>query len=87
MAVLKIVHNHVIDTSVRYKHPSPGYKHALRYLSTTYLNRSIQNQNGGHNSIEDARAALDLVVYYADGVAILEYNQSRELVLRTVLRK
>lgn len=55
-----------------YKHPSPGYKHSLRYLTTTYLNRSIQNQNGGHDSIEDAKAALDLTVYYSQGVRAID---------------
>ena len=68
LLVLKIVHNYVIDTSVCYKHPTPGYKHALRYLCSRYLNRSIQNQNGGHNSVEDARAALDLVIFYSMSV-------------------
>ena len=58
----------MIDTSVCYKHPTPGYKHALRYLCSRYLNRSIQNQNGGHNSVEDARAALDLVIFYSMSV-------------------
>lgn len=70
LAVLKIVHSHVIDTAVRYKHPTPGYKHALRYLSTAYLNRSIQNKNGGHDSVEDAKAALDLIIFYAEGVQL-----------------
>lgn len=69
---MKIVHSHVIDTSILYKHPSPGYKHSLRYLTTTYLNRSIQNQNGGHDSIEDAKAALDLTVYYSQGVRVID---------------
>ena len=71
LAVLKLVHTHVIDSAVRYVHPTPGHKHSLRYLTVTYLNRSILNKNGGHDSVEDAKAALDLIIYYANGVVCL----------------
>ena len=65
--MLKLVHDRGIDTAVRFVHPNSGYKHALRYLAVNYLNRSIQSKNGGHNSVEDARAALDLAVLFAEG--------------------
>ena len=39
---LKIKHFRVIDTSIIYPHPVPGYKHSLKYLATKYLHRSIQ---------------------------------------------
>ena len=57
--MLKLVHDRVIDTAVRF----------VRYLAGNYLNRSIQSKNGGHNSVEDARAALDLAVLFAEGEA------------------
>lgn len=65
--MLKIVHTRVIDTAVRFVHPTAGFKHALRYLTSNYLARSIQTKNGGHDSVEDARAALDLAMVFAQG--------------------
>lgn len=59
---LKIVHRRVIDTSVIYPHPrGQRYKNALKFLAHHHLNRKIQENMSGHDSIEDALAALDLV--------------------------
>lgn len=50
----------VLDTALLYPHPSgPPAKCALRVLCQKYLNRTIQQ--GAHDSIIDAQAALDLV--------------------------
>ena len=69
LAVLKLVPSNVIDTAVRYIHPTPGYKHSLRHLTVQYLNRSIQGgERGGHDPVEDARAALELALYYSQMV-------------------
>lgn len=63
LAALKIFHDLVIDTAVLYKHPRGGsYKAALRVLARRFLHKEIQNSGNGHDSIEDARAAMDLVV-------------------------
>ncbi|OMO95030.1 Exonuclease [Corchorus capsularis] len=60
---LKISHDLVIDTSVLYKHPRGGsYKTALRVLAKRFLSREIQQSGTGHDSIEDARAALELAL-------------------------
>lgn len=59
---LKLVHPFVVDTALIYPHPrGPPYKSPLRFLTQKYLNRQIQ-QGGpsGHDSIEDAKACLDL---------------------------
>lgn len=72
LAVLKIVPIWVIDTSVRFTHPSPDHKYPLRYLSKRFLGRAIQSVNGGHDPAEDARAALDLAVLLENGVGMAE---------------
>jgi RNA exonuclease 1 len=61
---LKITHPYVIDTSIIFPHPrGPPLRSSLKYLTQRYLNREIQSKTGssGHDSIEDARAVLDLV--------------------------
>ncbi|XP_073013972.1 small RNA degrading nuclease 5 isoform X1 [Typha latifolia] len=63
LLALKISHDMVIDTAVLYKHPRGShYKLALRVLSRKYLLRQIQSSGNGHDSIEDARAAMELAL-------------------------
>ncbi|PSS17492.1 Small RNA degrading nuclease [Actinidia chinensis var. chinensis] len=63
LLALKISHNLVIDTAVLYKHPRGGsHKTALRVLTRRFLSREIQESERGHDSIEDARAALELAL-------------------------
>lgn len=59
---LKISHNLVIDTAVLYKHPRGSYKAALRVLSRKFLGREIQDSDNGHDSVEDAKATLELAL-------------------------
>ena len=65
LRALKLIHKRVIDTSVIYPHNAPARKWSLKNLAQRYLRKSIQNvtfrQQKGHDSIEDARAALFLV--------------------------
>ena len=64
LKALKITHPFIVDTSILYPHPrGPPLKSSLKYLADKYLDRVIQKGHGtsGHNSIEDARATLDLV--------------------------
>ncbi|KAF2835550.1 putative exonuclease [Patellaria atrata CBS 101060] len=64
LAALKLTHPFIIDTSILYPHPGgPPRKSALKWLAQKYLSREIQKGHGtaGHDSIEDARACLDLV--------------------------
>ena len=44
-------HPYVIDTSVLYKRHG-DMKHALRFLSSKYLNVAIQNTSTGHCSAQ-----------------------------------
>eukprot|EP01064_Diplonema_japonicum_P036417 TRINITY_DN815_c6_g1_i1.p1 TRINITY_DN815_c6_g1~~TRINITY_DN815_c6_g1_i1.p1 ORF type:complete len:618 (+),score=130.25 TRINITY_DN815_c6_g1_i1:51-1856(+) len=72
LKALKIVHHNVCDTTMLFPHfQGPPLKSALKYLSIKYLNRGIQGYKGrgipvesdrvGHDPVEDATAALDLV--------------------------
>ncbi|KAG7551929.1 Exonuclease RNase T/DNA polymerase III [Arabidopsis thaliana x Arabidopsis arenosa] len=60
---LKISHNLVIDTAVLYKHPhGRSYKTKLQILAKKFLAREIQLSESGHDSVEDAKAAMDLAL-------------------------
>ena len=62
LKVLKLVHDRVVDTSVVYPHKlGPPLKRALRTLAAEHLKRIIQDDVDGHDSAEDAIAALDLM--------------------------
>lgn len=64
LLALKLTHPFVIDTSILYPHPrGPPMKSSLKWLAQKYLGREIQKGHGtmGHDSVEDARACLDLV--------------------------
>jgi len=61
---LKLTHPFIIDTSILFPHPrGPPLKSSLKWLSQKYLSREIQKGHGstGHDSVEDAKACLDLV--------------------------
>ncbi|KAI7092453.1 hypothetical protein KC352_g40302, partial [Hortaea werneckii] len=61
---LKITHPYIIDTALLYPHPrGPPLKSSLKWLAQKYLSREIQKGHGstGHDSVEDAKACLDLV--------------------------
>ncbi|KAI4339621.1 hypothetical protein MLD38_024539 [Melastoma candidum] len=63
LLALKIIHDLVIDTAVLYKHPRGGsHKTALKILAKRFLSRDIQSSSSGHDSSEDARAALELAL-------------------------
>lgn len=66
LTACKMTHPFIIDTTHRrlYPHPrGPPLKSSLKWLAQKYLSREIQKGHGsqGHDSIEDARAVLDLV--------------------------
>lgn len=61
LQALKLIHANMVDTSVLYPHPrGPPFKSALRVLASRHLLRTIQQ--GEHNPVEDARAAMDLAL-------------------------
>ncbi|KAL9103522.1 MAG: hypothetical protein Q9163_001440 [Psora crenata] len=64
LTALKMTHPFIVDTSLLYPHPrGPPMKSSLKWLAQKYLSREIQRGHGatGHDSVEDARACLDLV--------------------------
>jgi len=62
MNALQLTHPNIVDTSILYPHPrGPPLKSSLKWLAQKYLIKDIQQGVKGHNSIEDARAALELV--------------------------
>ena len=60
---LKLTHPFVVDTSLLYPHPRGlPLRSSLKFLANKYLKREIQNNTvTGHDSVDDSRAALDLV--------------------------
>ena len=59
---LKITHPFIVDTTFIYPHPrGPPLKCSLKWLTQKYLGKEIQKGQTGHDSIEDARAVLELV--------------------------
>ncbi len=62
LTALKLTHPFIIDTAIIYPHPrGPPLKSALKWLCQKYLGKEIQKGQTGHDSIEDARAVLELV--------------------------
>ena len=60
--VLKMTHPYIIDTSVIYNLSGNSHiKSSLKLLSAKFLKLDIQNDEKGHNSCEDATAAMKLV--------------------------
>ena len=63
LTALRISHRLIIDTAVLYRYNRGALcKIALRVLTKKFLGREIQNTGSGHDSVEDARAALELAI-------------------------
>merc|ERR1712192_359382 len=59
---LHLEHRKVVDTCQVFPHPAgPHKRQSLKFLAKQYINREIQQQKSGHDSKEDALAALDLM--------------------------
>lgn len=72
LCALRIVHTQLIDSAILFPHKAGlPYRNALKYLVKRYLNKDIQmnpvNGTGaiGHDPAEDARSALELVLWKA----------------------
>jgi len=61
---LKLIHDRVIDTSLVFPHfYGLPYRRSLRSLARSYLKREIQGNMWGHDSYEDARASIELMLW------------------------
>ncbi|KAJ0033132.1 hypothetical protein NQD34_000239, partial [Periophthalmus magnuspinnatus] len=64
LRALKMVHPHVIDTSLLYRREF-GQRFKLKVLAQTLLQKQIQTEDmRGHDPCEDAAAALELAQYF-----------------------
>ncbi|KAK7929637.1 hypothetical protein WMY93_006032 [Mugilogobius chulae] len=64
LRALKMVHPHVIDSSLLYRRHC-GQRFKLKVLTETLLGKQIQTEDRrGHDPCEDALAALELVQYF-----------------------
>ncbi|KAI2613877.1 uncharacterized protein GGS25DRAFT_23330 [Hypoxylon fragiforme] len=62
LKALRLTHPFIIDTSILFPHNrGPPLKNSLKFLTQRFLRREIQKGIAGHDSIEDAKACLDLV--------------------------
>ncbi|XP_068216299.1 uncharacterized protein [Palaemon carinicauda] len=70
LSAIRLVHRNVVDTSLIFKGPQTSqpcgpipHKQSLKSLAKRHLGRDIQKGGSkGHDSLEDATAALDLVL-------------------------
>lgn len=77
---LKLLHTAVVDTCAMYPH-ARGFpmRRSLRALSEELLGRSVQRASTGHSPVEDARAAMDLVL-----LKVHEERAQRSRVVRQI---
>ncbi|KAF2452452.1 hypothetical protein BDY21DRAFT_406831 [Lineolata rhizophorae] len=64
LKALKFTHPFIVDTALLYPHPvGAPLRQSLKFLAQKHLKREIQQRHGttGHDSVEDSKAALDLV--------------------------
>lgn len=79
LLVLKMIHLLVVDTLTLYPHPKGDpYRQSLKALAAKLLGRPIQIDYG-HDSKEDARAAMDLVLY-----RLRRFDEAESKVIRKV---
>ncbi|XP_034251437.1 RNA exonuclease 1 homolog isoform X2 [Thrips palmi] len=64
LRALRIIHGTVIDTSVVFPHYyGLPYRRSLKSLANCLLKRDIQSDSSGHDSYEDARACIELMLW------------------------
>lgn len=90
LKAIKLTHPFIVDTSIIFPHPrGPPLKSSLKWLTQKYLGRQIQLGHGaaGHNSIEDAKACLDLTRQKCEkGKAWGEFEGGGENLFRRLAR-
>ncbi|XP_077980425.1 RNA exonuclease 5-like [Glandiceps talaboti] len=75
LQALKIYHPHIIDTSILFLGHNQ-HKIGLRNLAAAYLKEFIQTGNDGHDSVEDAIAAMKLAQLKIEkGPAMQSYHE------------
>jgi len=90
LKAMRLIHTRVIDTSVLFPHYQGNYrKNSLKWLTNRYLQRNIQQGDGstGHNPVEDALAALELVKLKLKHGPSFGVNVSEKRSLAKLLRR
>ncbi|CAK5019959.1 unnamed protein product [Meloidogyne enterolobii] len=63
LRALRLVHTRVVDTSIVFPHRlGPPQKRALKTLASEILQIIIQEEEGGHDSKEDALACMRIML-------------------------
>ncbi|XP_077545567.1 putative exonuclease GOR [Haemaphysalis longicornis] len=66
LRALRLVHDTVVDTSMVFPHHRGfPYRRSLRSLVAACLNRGVPNGPLGHDSVEDAKACMELMLWKA----------------------
>jgi RNA exonuclease 1 len=94
LKALKLTHPYCIDTSIIYHHTrGPPFRPGLKWLSSRYLKRDIQNTDPnhggriGHDPREDATATLDLVkLKIKRGATFGLLHDDKELIFHRIKR-
>lgn len=94
LKALKLTHPYCIDTSIIYHHTrGPPFRPGLKWLSSRYLKRDIQNTDPnhggriGHDPREDATATLDLVkLKIQKGATFGLLHDDKELIFHRIKR-
>ncbi|KAH6935148.1 hypothetical protein HPB50_003540 [Hyalomma asiaticum] len=64
LRALRLIHENVVDTCVVFPHNRGfPYKSALRKIAKIYLHKTIQDGDGGHDSVEDAATCVQLMLW------------------------
>ncbi|KAK4873636.1 hypothetical protein RN001_012996 [Aquatica leii] len=72
LRALRIMHYTIIDTAVVFAHPyGLPYRRGLKAITSWILKRDIQCSSSGHNSYEDARACMELILWKVHQTVLL----------------
>jgi len=64
LRALNLIHGTILDTAVVFPHFNGlPFRRSLRSLVSSYLKRDIQVSTWGHDSYEDARACVELMLW------------------------
>ena len=64
LRALKLIHNTILDTAVVFPHYyGLPYRRSLKALVSSFLRKEIQESSWGHDSYEDARACMELMLW------------------------
>lgn len=81
LRALRLIHYTIIDTAVAFPHYNGlPYRRSLKSLTRSFLNQNIQCDENGHNSYEDARACMELMLWrvWKDFHILIKHSRDME---------